>query len=247
MGGPIVRRAIRSKNSALTFTIFMQSKVLSVGVTCALVVCALITTGLVVKRELFTSASVAMERTVAVRGWKEDVAKGHLVGGPQRSVQIMEFADFECPYCGEFHNTLKKIESKYPDQIGLSYLHFPIEGHRFALPAARAAECAADQGRFGTMHDQLFEGQDQFGLKPWNDYAMAAGVPDIAAFDACIKKTHPIPRVEEGKALGAKLDVHGTPTVIINGWKLGHPPNEQELDEMVKKILAGKSPVDGKS
>ena len=97
------------------------------------------------------------------------------------------------------------------------------------------------------MYDQLFEGQDQFGLKPWDDYATAAGVPDIPAFDACIKKTVPIPHVEEGKALGSKLDVQGTPTVIINGWKLGRPPNQQELDGMVKRILAGRSPVDGKS
>ena len=61
------------------------------------------------------------------------------------------------------------------------------------------------------------------------------------------ERTDPIPRVEEGKALGAKLDVQGTPTIIINGWKLGRPPTEQELGGMVKKILSGKSPVDGKS
>jgi protein-disulfide isomerase len=97
------------------------------------------------------------------------------------------------------------------------------------------------------MYDALFEGQDQFGLKPWDDYATAAGVPDMAAFDACIKKTDPIPWVEEGKALGAKLDVQGTPTIIIYGWKLGRPPSEAELDAMVQRILAGKQPVDGKS
>ncbi len=69
----------------------------------------------------------------------------------------------------------------------------------------------------------------------------------MAAFDACIKKTDPIPRVEEGKALGAKLDVQGTPTIIINGWRLGHPPTEAELDEMVKRILAGKQPTSSTS
>ena len=60
-------------------------------------------------------------------------------------------------------------------------------------------------------------------------------------------KTDPIPRVEEGRALGAKLDVKGTPTIIINGWKLGRPPTETELDQMVQRILAGKPPVDAKS
>lgn len=101
-------------------------------------------------------------------------------------------------------------------------------------------------GLVEAMYDQLFEGQDQFGLKPWDDHATAAGFPDIPAFDACIKKTGPIPRVEEGKALGAKLDVKGTPTIIINGWKLGKPPTEAELDQMVQRTLAGKQLVDGK-
>jgi protein-disulfide isomerase len=111
------------------------------------------------------------------------------------------------------------------------------------MPAARVAQCANDQGRFEAIYDQLFEGQDQFGLKPWDDYATAAGVPDLAAFDVCIKKTDPILRVDEGKALGSKLDIKGTPTVIINGWKLGQPPTEAELDQMVRRILTGKPPV----
>jgi protein-disulfide isomerase len=159
----------------------------------------------------------------------------------------MEFADFECPYCGSFHKALKLIQQRYANQIGLTYVYFPIQGHRFAIPAARVAECANDQGRFETMYDQLFDGQEQFGLRSWDDYATAAGVPDMATFEACIKKTDPIPRVEEGKALGAKFDVNGTPTIIINGWKLGHPPTEEELNGMVKRILAGKQPVDAKT
>jgi len=93
------------------------------------------------------------------------------------------------------------------------------------------------------MRDELFERQDDFGLKPWSDFAAAAGVSHLAAFDDCIKRTDPIPRVEEGRALGRKFDVRGTPTIIINGWKLGRPPTLDELDHMIKAILAGKSPV----
>ena len=115
--------------------------------------------------------------------------------------------------------------------------------HRFAEPAARVSECAGDQGRFEAMYDLLFEQQYRFGLKPWSEFASEAGVADSAAFEACIKRTEPIPLVTEGKALGSQLDVHGTPTVVINGWKLGRPPTLEELDHMVKAILAGKSPV----
>jgi protein-disulfide isomerase len=226
----------------------MKSKweLLSTGI---LVICALSITALLFKREFFaTSASVPRaQKTTQVSDWEHYVGNGSRIGQTSAEVQLLEFADFECPYCRAFHDSFKAVEANHPGHIALTYVHFPIAGHRFALPAARMAECARDQDRFPEMYDELFEGQDQFGLKPWDDYATAAGVPDIAAFDACIKKTDPVPRVEEGKALGAKLDVQGTPTIVINGWKLGRPPNEQELDGMVKRILAGKSPVDGKS
>jgi protein-disulfide isomerase len=80
-------------------------------------------------------------------------------------------------------------------------------------------------------------------VKPWSDYATAAGVPNLSEFYACVKKTNPIPRVEEGKELGKRLDARATPTLVVNGWKLGHPSSEEELGRMVKKILSGKSPV----
>jgi protein-disulfide isomerase len=217
--------------------------------TIVLISCAIITSGAVIRQEMQSrrTASASTDRQPRfIEDWRKDVTLGVQMGTTSAPVQLLEFADFECPFCGDFHKTLQIVEHKYPARIGLTYLHFPIPGHRFAVPAARVAECANEQGRFEAMYDQLFEGQDQFGLKPWDDYATAAGVPDMAAFDACIKKTGPIPRVEGGKALGVKLDVQATPTVIINGWKLGHPPNEQELDQMVKRVLAGKSPVDGK-
>jgi protein-disulfide isomerase len=223
---------------------------LDVVLTATLVTCAVITTGVVLRREFVAPALAPRQaelRPALIPHWQDGLTKGMRLGPDAASVKLIEFADFECPFCGGFHKTLKTLQNHYPSQISLTYVHFPIPGHRFAIPAARVAECANDQGRFEAMYDQLFEGQDQFGLKPWDDYATAAGVPDMAAFDACIKKTDPIPRVEEGKALGAKLDVQGTPTIIINGWKLGHPPSEAELDEMVQRILAGKQPVDVKT
>jgi protein-disulfide isomerase len=227
----------------------MKSPSLDSTITATLVVCALITTSVVVRHEFFAAPRLVQQdqEPSFIQDWRKHLETGVRIGPSDAPVQIIEFADFECPFCGSFHKTLKSLEAKYPNQIGLAYVHLPIPGHRFAIPAARAAECASDQGRFEAMYDQLFDGQDQFGLKPWDEYGLAAGVPDMAAFDACIKKTDPILRVEEGKALGAKLNIQGTPTVIINGWKLGHPPSEEELDQMVQKSLAGKSPVDGKS
>ena len=165
------------------------------------------------------------------------------MGPADASVQLLEFADFDCPYCASFHNNLRDLRVRYPTQVALTYVHFPLPGHRFALPAARVADCAAQQGRFEAMYNLLFEQQDSFGLKPWGDFATEAGIPDSAAFEVCIKRTESIPRVAEGRALAKQLDVQGTPTIVINGWKLGRPPTLDEMDHMVKAILAGKSPV----
>ena len=221
-----------------------------VVVTVTLVVCALLTTSLVVRREFFTpflNGTRAEQQPRYIQEWRTDLAKGIRMGLADAPVQILEFADFECPFCASFHKDLKALRARYPTQLAVTYVHFPLPGHRFALPAARVAECAGDQGRFEAMYDVLFEQQDQFGLKPWSDFASEAGVADASAFETCIKRVDPIPRVTNGKALGNELDVQGTPTIIISGWKLGRPPTEQELDQMVQRILAGKSPVDQKS
>jgi protein-disulfide isomerase len=207
----------------------------------ALTICVLVLTGVVVRRELFLGGGGAPQRPKFVNNWQETwLPFSRSTNAP---VTILEFGDFECSFCSEFYKTLKVVKERYPMEIDVAYVHFPIPGHRFAVPAARVAECARDQGRFEAMHDQLFEHQDDFGLKPWSEFAKAAGVRDLTAFNECVKRTDPIPRVEEGKALGQKLNIKGTPTIIINGWKLGHPPTEEELDGMVKKILAGKRPV----
>jgi protein-disulfide isomerase len=169
------------------------------------------------------------------------------MGPVQAPVQLLEFADFECPYCANLHKDVKALRVRYPFQVALTFVHFPLPMHRFAVPAAKVAECAGDQGRFEPIYDLLFEQQDKFGLKPWSEFASEAGITDNAAFETCVKRTEPILRVTEGKALGSQLDVQGTPTVVINGWKLGRPPTLDELDRMVKAIFAGKSPVDPKT
>jgi protein-disulfide isomerase len=215
--------------------------------TAALVVCALTTTGLVVHREFFTRsagpASQPQQKPVFIKDWKSVLEQGVLLGPSNAAIQLIEFSDFECPSCASFHKTLKTLRERFPAQVSLTYVHFPLPMHRFAQPAARVAECAGEQGRFESMHDQLFEQQASLGLKPWSDYAKEAAVPDLPAFEVCIKSTAPMPRVEAGQKLAAKLDVQGTPTIVINGWLLPQPPATEELDRMVKAVLAGKSPV----
>jgi protein-disulfide isomerase len=217
-------------------------------ITVTLLICAVTTTSVAIRREFLappTPVARAERQPVLVPNWRDALSKGMRLGPAQAPVQLIEFADFECPFCGDFHKKLNLLRERYPTQVSLTYIHFPLPMHRFAIPAARVAECARDQSRFEAMYDQLFDGQGFFGLKPWSDFARAAGVPDLAAFDICIEKSDIVARVEQGKELGAKLDIQATPTLIVNGWKLGRPPTAEELDGMVKAILAGKSPVPG--
>jgi protein-disulfide isomerase len=216
------------------------------ALTMTLVVCALVTTGLVVRREFFTplaSARSLEQKPVFIENWSSHLKDGVQLGLSGAPVQLVEFADFECPHCATFDRTLKTLRGRYPTKIALYYVHFPLSGHRFAEAAARAAECAGAQGRFEEMHDRLFEQQNAFGLKPWSEYAIEAGVSDHAAFEACVTSTAPIPRIESGREFGTKLDIKGTPTLIINGWQLAQPPTSGELEGMVKAVLSGKSPI----
>lgn len=222
-----------------------MKNILETAFTAVLVLCAVVVTGLLVRREFFPPPPPAQPeaKPIFVTNWRDYLDSGERMGPDDAPVQFIEFADFECPFCGSFHKDMKALRERYFAQVALTYLHFPLPSHRFAEPAARAAECARAQARFEPMHDQLFEQQDEFGLKSWTEMAREAGVRDLAVFDACAESKDPIPRVVEGKQLGEKLDVKGTPTLIVNGWMLARTPTARELDDMVKGVLAGKSPV----
>lgn len=217
--------------------------------TSTLVVCALITTGLVAYRELFATSPRPVPspspKPVFIENWKFHLGTGVRLGPSSAPVQLVEFGDFECPFCATLHDRLKALRSRYPTKVAISYVHYPLPMHRFAEPAARAAECAGEQEHFERMHDLLFEQQNMLGLKPWDDFAAEAGVPDLAAFKSCIQSNGPVPRITQGRQLAEQLDIKGTPTLIINGWKLTHPPTEEELDRMIRAVLAGRSPVAG--
>lgn len=214
--------------------------------TFVLVLCAVVTTSLVVRREWTAwSSERAATRPTFVQGWEIGLEKGLTIGKRAAPVQLLEFADFECPYCASLHVSLKSLRQQFGDQLSFTFLHFPIQGHAHAEPAARAVECAADQDRFEAMHDFLFENQKRFGELSWTEFARAAGVEDLGQFEKCLASDAPIVRIEEGKELGRELfDIQGTPTLVINGGKLPRAPNSSELQNMIEAVIAGRSPVE---
>jgi len=121
-------------------------------------------------------------------------------------------------------------------------VHYPLSMHRFALPAARALECASSLGAAARFVDAAYAKQDSFGLKPWVGYAQEAGVGDTLAFSACLRDTARVERVEKGRRLGDSMKVRGTPVVIINGWRFSSVPNDNVLRETIKALMVGKPP-----
>jgi Protein-disulfide isomerase len=214
------------------------------ALTAILVACALTTTAVLLHKEFFASRDIGIsDRPVFIKDWRAHLEKGQRVGSPDAPVQLIEFFDYECPHCATFHVTLENLRRIYPQQTAISFVHYPLPGHDYAEPAARAAECAGEQGFFESMHSVLFDKQRALGSGAWRDFAQQAGVRDLQLFVSCIDTDQPRHRIKEGKRLGEQLGVRGTPTLIINGWKFSRPPSAEELDHMIKLALAGKKPA----
>jgi protein-disulfide isomerase len=209
----------------------------------ALAAAALAVAGVAVRRELSggprASRSLTAAPPVRIPEWESVLEVGIRVGRPEARVQIAEFGDFECPACRDYQPLLSSVASRFGDSVALIFVHYPLQQHRFAIPAARAAECAARVSRFSPMRDALFAKQDSFGLRAWRAFAQDAGIGDTTAFDACVVATQPIHRIEAGKALGQKIRVRGTPTILVNGWRFESPPSDAELEKFVQQFLRG--------
>jgi protein-disulfide isomerase len=220
--------------------------------TAILVGCALVLTGMFVRREFFLPTSPPPQampelNPVLLTNWRDHLAMGERIGTPEAPLQVIEFGDYECPFCARFHKEFQGVRERYAKQVALTYIHLPLPMHRFADQAARAAECAGAQGHFESMHNLLYEHQNEFGIKSWTEMAKDSGVSDVAAFEACVASPDATPLVSKGKQLATALNIQGTPTLIVNGWRLARPPTASELEDMVKAVQAGKPPVTTKS
>jgi protein-disulfide isomerase len=173
--------------------------------------------------------------------WSEIVPVGLKSGSADARIKIIEFADLECPYCARFNATLAAIRKKYPNDVAVVFVHFPLSGHRFARPAARAVECADEPRRFPLI-DLLYSKQDSIGLKSWVEFGLEAGVSDTVEFKRCVTRMSNVARVEAGVAVGKKFAIIATPTVFVNGWRYAAPPDVAELSRIISSLLRGKPP-----
>jgi protein-disulfide isomerase len=155
--------------------------------------------------------------SVLVEEWEKYLEGGHSRGPATADVTILEFGDYECPFCARFAGVADGILAAFPGRVRFVYRHWPLPNHRFAYPAARAAECAAAQGKFWEVHDMLYAKRDSLGLITFADFAKRAGVADLERFGSCYRSSAPVPSIEAGIRDAQAAGGRGTPTLIVNG------------------------------
>jgi protein-disulfide isomerase len=217
----------------------------AVSVTLALA--ALAIAGSVVVKTFFL-APIALEQgetraktAMADSDWSEAIRLGlRVFGDSTASVTVVQFTDLECPACRAFDNVLHTVLAGGRQDVQVLLVHFPLTMHRFAKPAARARECAHQEGAADRFTSTVFTNQDSLGLIAWTELAHRAGIGDTELIGRCAIDPAPVRRIEESVALGQRIGVRGTPTVFINGWRFGVPsPEELEksLDAMRENPL----------
>jgi NhaA family Na+:H+ antiporter len=159
-----------------------------------------------------------MQPLIATLSPPVDPERDHVRGGSEAPVTLVEYGDFQCPYCGEAYPVVHELLERFGDQLRFVFRHMPLADlHPRAPFAAEAAEAAASQQRFWEMHDRLFEHQLELGDEELREHAESVGVPDGERFDAELRDRVHEARVEADYESGARSGVPSTPRFFING------------------------------
>jgi protein-disulfide isomerase len=143
--------------------------------------------------------------------------RDHIQGPTEAAVTLVEYGDYECPYCGAAYPIVKEVQSRMGERLRFVFRNFPITtSHPHAEQAAESAEAAATQGRFWQMHDLLYENQRRLRVPDLRDYAERLAL-DVERFDRELTEHAHAARVREDFMSGVRSGVNGTPTFYING------------------------------
>jgi len=143
----------------------------------------------------------------------------HIQGDDSAAITIVEFGDYQCPYCGDAYPIIKEIQEAFGHQIKFAFRNFPLkEAHQYALPAALAAEAAGLQGKFWEMHDALYDNQYRLESDLFMELAETLEL-DIDQFQADFQSDDLKQKVEDDFESGVRSGVNGTPSFYVNGTK----------------------------
>ena len=150
------------------------------------------------------------------RRYAVDTSGSPAKGSPDAKLAIVEFSDFQCPFCNRVTPTLKQIEKEYGDEVRIVFKHLPLSIHPKAPAAHAAAEAAHRQGKFWEMHDLIFANQHEMSEEKYLEYAEQIGL-DMEKFKADMASAEVKRKVDADVAEASKLGVTGTPAFFVNG------------------------------
>ena len=164
--------------------------------------------------------------------------RDHILGSVDAPVTLVEYGDFECPFCARSYPEVKAVRQDYGERVRFVFRHFPRVEHPHARDAAEAAESAAAQGEpfFWQTHDWLFEHQQTLEPADLLDYARGVGL-DVARFESDLERHVYRERVHADIESGVRSEVHGTPTFFVNGQKHEGAALYEDLVEAIHRAL----------
>jgi protein-disulfide isomerase len=179
----------------------------------------------------------ARSQPIGAEPWAALLAGTPPTFGPETAqVTIVEFSDFQCPYCAQASETVKRIRDTYGDRVRFVFRQFPLSFHEHARAAAQAALAAHAQGKFWPYHDRLFEHQSALDRKSLETYAQDVGL-DLPAFKKNLDDKAFDTQIETDLALGRDAKVDGTPTMFINRKRAPNPTEFEAVAPLIEEAL----------
>jgi protein-disulfide isomerase len=164
----------------------------------------------------------------------------YILGDKDAPVTIVEFSDYQCPFCGRFYQqTLPQLKSNYIDtgKVRLVFRDFPLSFHPEAEPAAIAANCAGEQGKYYEFHDKVFENQATMSSGSYKQWAQELGL-DLSEFDVCLKDPAQKAEVRKDFQDGGAAGVQGTPAFFVNGKLVSGAQPYQVFEQLIEAELS---------
>jgi len=160
------------------------------------------------------------------------VETAFIQGAEKGAVMVMEFSDFQCPFCRQVQPTIQELQKRYRDKVAFGYRHLPLSIHQEADESAIAVECAREQGKFVQMHNRLYQQQSQQSVDALKKLAKDISVADLAEFGRCLDEERYRGQVRRDMDVAASVGITGTPAFIVGRY-------DREKGEVVGQILTG--------
>jgi protein-disulfide isomerase len=157
-------------------------------------------------------------------------------GGDNAALTIVEYSDFQCPYCRQVESSVRSVLKKYGDQVRLVYMDFPLAFHQHAMEAAIAARCADEQGQFWSYHDALIDNPSALSTPALKTTAAQLGL-DRVSFDACLDEHKYENAVIADRTQGERIGAHGTPYFIVGSRSMSGAQPVSAFDSAIDEQL----------